>query len=105
MQAEIASAGPAAAWTQYSPARRYALLAVLFLVSTSNYVDRYIVAVLLEPIKNEFKVSDTMLGLLSGFSFALFYATFGIPVARWADRGNRRTIITLALAVWSGRYR
>ncbi|MBS0397372.1 MAG: MFS transporter, partial [Proteobacteria bacterium] len=51
--------------------------------------------------KQEFKVSDTLLGLLGGLAFALFYATLGIPVARWADRGNRRTIITAALTVWS----
>jgi predicted MFS family arabinose efflux permease len=73
----------------------------LFLVSSSNYFDRHIVAVLLEPIKREFQVSDTWLGLLSGFCFSIFYAAFGMPVARWADCGNRRTVITLALAVWS----
>lgn len=85
----------------YSPARRWSFLAVLFLVSTSNYVDRNIISVLLEPIKAEFGVSDTLLGLLTGISFALFYATLGIPVARWADRGNRKTIITLSLTIWS----
>jgi MFS family permease len=85
----------------YSPARCWSFLAVLFLVSTSNYVDRNIISVLLEPIKAEFGVSDTLLGLLTGISFALFYATLGIPVARWADRGNRKTIITLSLTIWS----
>lgn len=88
-------------WDLYTPRRRNMLLAVLFLIGTSNYIDRNIIAVLLEPIKAEFQVSDTMLGLLSGLSFALFYATLGIPVARWADRGNRPFIITLALCVWS----
>jgi MFS family permease len=85
----------------YSPARQWSFLAVLFLVSTSNYVDRNIISVLLEPIKAEFGVSDTLLGLLTGISFAVFYATLGIPVARWADRGNRKTIITLSLTIWS----
>ena len=89
---------PSAALT---PARRWSLLAILFLVSTSNYVDRYIISVLLEPIKAEFGASDTQMGLLSGIAFAFFYATLGIPVARWADRGNRRHIIVLALSVWS----
>jgi MFS family permease len=88
-------------WTLYTERQRWGFLAVLFLVSTSNYVDRNVISVLLEPIKQEFHVSDTMLGLLGGFCFAIFYALFGMPVARWADRGNRRTIITLALAVWS----
>jgi MFS family permease len=88
-------------WTLYTGRQRWGLLAVLFLVSTSNYFDRNIISVLLEPIKHEFHASDTMLGLLGGFCFAAFYAVFGMPVARWADRGNRRTIITIALTVWS----
>lgn len=88
-------------WTRYTDRQRRLLLSVLFLVSTSNYVDRAVIAVILEPIKHEFHVSDTMLGLLGGFAFAAFYALFGIPVARWADRGNRRTVITAAVAVWS----
>lgn len=88
-------------WDLYSGRQRGLFLSVLFMVGTSNYVDRNIIGVLLEPIKQEFHVSDTMLGLLSGISFALFYATLGIPVARWADRGDRRFIITLSLTVWS----
>ncbi|HEY3383572.1 MAG TPA: MFS transporter [Vicinamibacterales bacterium] len=88
-------------WTLYSEGQRWRLLAILFLVSTSNYLDRNIISILLEPIKREFHVSDTLLGLLSGVSFALFYATLGLPVARWADRGNRKRIIALALTCWS----
>jgi predicted MFS family arabinose efflux permease len=88
-------------WDSYTGRQRGTYLLILFLVGTSNYVDRNIISVLLEPIKAEFQVSDTMLGLLSGLAFALFYATLGIPVARWADRGDRRLIITLALSVWS----
>jgi MFS family permease len=88
-------------WSMYTARQRWGFLAVLFLVSTSQFLDRSVISVLLEPIKQEFKVSDTMLGLLGGSCFALFYAAAGMPVARWADRGNRRTIITLALVVWS----
>lgn len=88
-------------WDLYTPRQQGLMLFILFLVGTSNYVDRNIIGVLLEPIKVEFGVSDTMLGLLSGLSFALFYATLGLPIARWADRGDRRLIITLALTVWS----
>jgi len=88
-------------WECYTPHERGLFLFLLFLVGTSNYVDRNIIGVLLEPIKAEFGVSDTMLGLLSGLSFAVFYATLGLPVARWADRGDRRLIITLSLSVWS----
>jgi MFS family permease len=88
-------------WSFYSSRQRWGYLAILFLVSTSNYLDRNVLSVLLEPIKHEFHVSDTLLGLLSGFCFALFYAVAGMPVARWADHGNRRTIITLAVMTWS----
>jgi MFS family permease len=90
-----------APWKLYQPRQRWGLLAILFLVSTSNYLDRNVVSVLLEPIKQEFRISDTLLGLLGGLAFALFYATLGLPVARWADRGNRRTAIAVALSAWS----
>lgn len=80
--------------------RHYALI-VLTLAYTSSHVDRGIVNIVLQPIKAEFQVSDTLLGLLSGLAFALFYATLGVPIAMWADRGNRRNIIALAVTVWS----
>ena len=86
--------------TPYTPAQRWWFLSILFLVASCNYMDRYVIAVLLEPIKHEFGASDTLLGLLSGASFAILYAVMGIPFARWADRGNRKYIITLALACW-----
>ncbi|MEQ9005646.1 MAG: MFS transporter [Pseudomonadales bacterium] len=81
--------------------RRYAL-SVLVVVYTFNFIDRQILSILLEPIKNDLGLSDTQLGLLTGFAFAAFYATLGIPIARYADRSNRRNLIALALAVWSG---
>ena len=81
--------------------RRYALI-ILLLVFASSHVDRQILAILLEPIKHDLVLSDTQLGFLSGIAFALFYATLGIPIAMWADRSNRRNIIALALATWSG---
>jgi len=74
---------------------------LLFLVTTSNYFDYNVLSILLQPIKDEFHVSDTMLGMLSGIFFALIYAAAGLPLARWADRGNRRTVITVSLALWS----
>ena len=58
-------------------------------------------AILLEPLRVEFALSDTQLGLLSGTAFALFYATLGIPIARLADRFSRVSIISIALALWS----
>jgi MFS family permease len=88
-------------WSLYGARRRWIVALVLFLAATSASVDRNIIAVLLEPIKTEFRVSDTQLGMLTGLSFVLFYMTLGIPVARWADRGDRKLIIVLSLCVWS----
>jgi predicted MFS family arabinose efflux permease len=91
----------AAASPAFSRRTRRYILAILTTVYISNYVDRQILAILLEPIKHTFDLSDTQLGFLSGISFAIFYATLGIPIAMWADRGNRRNIITLATTVFS----
>jgi MFS family permease len=88
-------------WALYRPAQRWLFLAILFLVSTSNYIDRQVVSILIEPIKREYALSDSAMGLLSGFAFAAVYALLGIPVARLADRGNRKVVITATLAVWS----
>ena len=96
-----AAASPAEPWRRYGAARRWSMLLVLLLAATCSYLDRHVISVLLEPIKRDFQVSDTQLGLLTGFAFAIFYAVLGIPVARWADRGNRRLVVTLSLAVWS----
>jgi MFS family permease len=88
-------------WSLYTSRQRTGFLAVLFLVSASQFFDHSVIAVLFEPIKREFEVSDKMLGLLGGFCFSVFYVAAGVPVARWADRGNRRTVISVALTVWS----
>src|SRR5210317_1499041 len=77
-------------------------LFMLTIVYAFNFVDRQILVILQEPIKAEMGLSDAQLGLLTGFSFALVYVTAGIPIAYWADRGNRRNIVSMALAVWSG---
>ena len=80
--------------------RHYAL-AILTITYVFNFVDRQLLAILLEPIKNEFGVSDTAMGLLYGLAFSLFYATLAIPIARLADRSNRRNILAVAAGLWS----
>ena len=85
----------------FSPAVRNYALGVLVVVYTFNFIDRQILSILLEPIKQDLGLSDTALGMLTGFAFALFYATLGIPIARLADRGNRRNIIAWSLTIWS----
>ena len=67
-----------------------------------NVMDRQLLAVLIEPIKHDLDVSDAAMGLLTGTSFALLHAGATLPIARWADRGVRRTIIAGGLALWSG---
>ena len=84
-----------------SPNYRLYVLALLTLAYVFNFVDRQIISILQEPIKLEFGLSDTQLGVLNGFVFAIFYVGFGIPIARWADRGKRRNIIAWAIALWS----
>jgi MFS family permease len=81
--------------------RRTLTLALLTLTYFFSYMDRQILAILQELIKKDLQLSDTQLGLLSGLAFAIFYATLGIPVARLADRGNRKKIIAVSLAIWS----
>jgi len=76
-------------------------LAMLTVAYAFNFIDRQILVIVQSPIKAEMGLSDTQLGLLSGFAFAMVYITAGIPIAYWADRGNRRSIISLAIAVWS----
>ena len=79
----------------------YYALGVLTLVYSFNFIDRQLLAILQESIKAELDLSDSQLGLLTGFAFAAFYVTAGIPIARWADRGNRRDIVALSLFIWS----
>ena len=86
----------------YSAAYKRFVLLMLTIVYALNFIDRQILVILQEPIKAEMGLSDAQLGLLSGFAFAVIYVTAGIPIAYWADRGNRRNIVSLALAVWSG---
>ena len=81
-------------------ARRYALL-LLFLAYVVNYIDRQIVTILQEPIRADLGLSDTQLGLMTGLSFALFYATLGVPIARIADRRSRSKLIAGAITLWS----
>ena len=77
------------------------VLFLLFFLYFSNHIDRQILSILLEPIKAEFGATDTMMGFLTGPAFAIFYATAGIPIARWADRGSRKTVIALSAVLWS----
>lgn len=80
---------------------RWYVLGVLMIVCAFSFMDRQIVSILLEDLRAEFLLTDTQLGLLSGIAFALFYATLGVPIARFADRSNRVRIVSIAIKVWS----
>ena len=87
--------------TQFSRGLKAYTVGLLTFIWTANYLDRQILAILLESIKIEMSLSDTQLGLLSGLAFSLFYATLGLPIAYLADRYNRKRIIVTALMLFS----
>lgn len=77
------------------------LIATLLVILAFNQVDRLALGLVLQDIKAALHLSDTQLGVLTGIAFAFFYAIMGLPIARWADRGDRVKIISLTTALWS----
>lgn len=84
-----------------SRAHRAYVLTVMVLVYTSNFIDRSLLGVLGQPIKADLKLQDWQLGMLGGLAFAFLYALAGLGVARLAERANRVSIVSAALAIWS----
>ena len=86
-----------------TPNLRYAwyVVAVLMLAYISSFIDRQVLTLLVKPLKRDFNVTDTQVGLLIGFSFAIFYTFLGIPIGRMADRKNRKRIIVWGITIWS----
>ncbi len=99
MSATSATPSPAAA--HLSDFEKAYVLFLLLLVYISNYADRILLGILLPYIKAEFNLNDTQLGFLHGTAFAIFYATLGVPIAIYADRGNRKFVIVAATTIWS----
>ena len=85
----------------YSRGYKTYILLILTGVYTFNFIDRQILVIIQESIKNDLGLSDTQLGLLTGLAFAAFYVILGFPIARLADRTNRRNVLVVSLAVWS----
>ncbi|WP_254849032.1 MFS transporter [Mycobacterium sp. GA-1841] len=86
----------------HGPRRAWAAVALLTLVGTLNYVDRFLPSVLAEPIKHDLALSDTAIGVINGFGFLIVYAVLGIAVARVADRGAFGAVIAACLTLWGG---
>ncbi len=83
------------------PAYAWYVVAVLLFAYTVSFVDRQILSLLVQPIKRDLGISDTQIGLLAGFAFAMFYSVLGVPIARLADRKSRRAIIAVGVGLWS----
>lgn len=77
------------------------VLGVLVLVYIFNFIDRNILSILAEDIKADLAITDAQMGFLYGTVFAVFYAVFGIPLARFADVWSRRNLIAIGLSFWS----
>src|SRR5271169_4683157 len=85
------------------PSPRYAwyVVGVLTLMYVFSFIDRQIFSLIVGPLRRDLHISDTQVSLLQGFSFALFYACFGLPLGHLADLRSRRAIITGGLVAWS----
>ena len=84
-----------------SPLRAWYAVGILFLAYALSFVDRTILSLLVGPIRADLGISDTQVSLLHGFAFAIFYTLLGVPIARLADHGSRRMIISLSAIAWS----
>ncbi len=81
--------------------RRHLSLWLLGIVAVLNYFDRQAFTVLMDDIKEELVLNDTVLGLISGLVFGLIYAIVALPIARLADKGDRPVVIGVCLGFWS----
>ena len=93
---------PAAAKPLFSNTYKAVVLALLLLAYTFNFIDRTIISTIGPKIREDLHLTSTQLGLLGGLYFALLYTLLGIPIARFAERFNRVSIIAASLVVWSG---
>lgn len=101
-QADAAGhAPPAPTITPVTAGYRSYAMGLLLVIYVLNFVDRQVINILAEPIKNELGLLDWQLGAMSGLAFAVFYTLLGLPIARYAEHGNRPYIIAVALALWS----
>lgn len=86
-------------WAQ--PVVGWYIVIVLTLAYTCSFIDRQLLTLLIEPIRRDLEITDTQMSLLGGFAFSIFYTTMGIPLARLADRANRRNLMMAGVACWS----
>lgn len=93
MKTETSSAVPAHAWRA---------LFILTLIYVCHSIDRSVMSIVVEPVKAEFALSDSQIGVLSGLIYAVLYAIAGVPLGYFIDRVNRRNLLAGLVAIWSG---
>ena len=81
--------------------RAWYAVGILFIAVIFSFIDRIILSLLVEPIKGDLGLTDTDFAWLLGVAFAVFFALFGLPIGRWADRYSRRAIIGIGIFLWS----
>ncbi len=105
MQAELTAPAPTAeepiSAQAVSPRYRAYVLFALSVVGFMCAVDKVVITMFMEPIKKEFGLSDTQLGLMTGLAFSLLGGLVAVPLARWADRGSRKLIINASFVAWT----
>lgn len=83
------------------PVYAWYVVFILMVAYTFSFIDRQILNLIIEPVRADLQISDTQISLLQGLAFALFYTLMGLPIAYWADRGDRRSIMAYGIALWS----
>ena len=79
----------------------WTMVGLLTVAYVFSFVDRYVLGLLIEPIKADLELTDTQIGLLLGPAFAIFYATMGLPLGWLADKKRRTWIVAAGIALWS----
>lgn len=87
--------------TPATPWRSWYALGLLFVTYVFNFIDRSILGILAQPIKEDLGLTDTQMGFMGGIAFAIFYTFLGIPIARLADRTVRRNVLAVCVGIWS----
>jgi predicted MFS family arabinose efflux permease len=99
-RAVTADAAQAVAPSRVAPGGWYALL-IMLLIFSCNFLDRSVLSLVAEPVRKEFGLSDSQLGVLNGFAFGLMFAIAGIPIGLLVDRVNRRKLLSSMVFLWS----
>ncbi|WP_075790699.1 spinster family MFS transporter [Massilia putida] len=84
------------------PARNWYALLILTLISACHFLDRTMISIIVEPVRREFHLSDSQIGLMTGLAYGATFAIAGIPIGLLIDRMNRVRLLAALVAIWSG---